>query len=69
MARCTRCYAPESMWRVEPCRYCGFPGADTRSAEQKRMDAEERHDHLHGWDHEFRPADDDSTRCAVCGDG
>ncbi len=30
MARCQSCYACESMWDAAPCKYCGYPGADSR---------------------------------------
>ncbi len=33
MARCQRCYACESMWSNPVCRWCGFPGDDTRNTE------------------------------------
>lgn len=31
MARCFRCGACESMWDTSPCKYCNFPGNDTRT--------------------------------------
>jgi ribosomal protein L37E len=38
MARCSRCDACESQWDFTPCKYCGFPGAETRSPEQVVQD-------------------------------
>ena len=33
MARCERCDACQSMWDLEPCVHCGFPGEDPRDAQ------------------------------------
>lgn len=38
MSRCQRCHACESMWENPVCRYCGFPGTDTRTPGQKDID-------------------------------
>jgi hypothetical protein len=39
MARCYRCDACESQWDMAACKYCGYPGADTRTEEKKKIDA------------------------------
>ena len=33
MARCQRCHGCESQWAFEPCKFCGWPGEDTRTLE------------------------------------
>ncbi len=66
MARCHRCYAIESQWSTAPCRWCGFPGHDTRTAAQVESDARERHSAEWGWDHEFIPSSADPTQCQTC---
>lgn len=38
MARCHRCDACESMWDTSDCKYCGYPGPDTRSQDQVAQD-------------------------------
>lgn len=34
MGRCVRCCGCECMFDMSPCRFCGYPGKDTRSAER-----------------------------------
>lgn len=38
MARCPRCNGCRSMWEIDNCFYCNFPGNDSRSEEEIKED-------------------------------
>jgi hypothetical protein len=64
MARCERCDGPESMFSFKPCKWCAYPGPDTRSHDQMVADATSCHVRVWGWDHAYQP--DEAGECITC---